>query len=442
MTRATQTGRGPKGNPYYRNPKKAGDAFQSNDRKLSQGGKFFRNFHRTKTKAFMTSYDDIQHLTIYKLCLSVVTAGDPQTAFNNLLDKAWEIGCKTGNIKDLDTTQEANWKTWVQNWVRIAWDIMSQLRLRPFLPAFTESSTTDTSDTALAIWSQSDWDAFLSSLEKLDCPDFIYRLCQPFQWYIKMTEGYEKAGLEVPPSYFIPTVHREQLTDLATLREAAKAVSSNAMIHSKKFGIPFSKFSTDKLKSQEVLRKDVWDSQDILAFFNIVPLQYYNNDPAEDTLTPFTAFANNNKTTDYTNAKYAFNDSKPMSILHALFPLFGTYGAVNNDIGGIFEVYGPATAEYDFNVFKVKLLGTSWDGITVSGGADNNILKLFASAYNGDATRAFAWTGTKVTANQTLDFEDWIAFDQRPDLYIGTSVKYEEIHDCAENAVKYMVYGE
>jgi hypothetical protein len=394
----------------------------------------------------MSSYDDVHYLAVMKFKLATITAGDPQTAFNNLIDQAWEIAAKTGNIKDLDATQEANFKTWLQNWARIAWDIAAQSMLRPFLAAVTESSTTTTTAGALAIWKQSDWDAFVSSLEKLDCPDFIYRFLDPFLWYLKLTEPYEKAGLEIPPSYFLPIMHVGDLEDMETLREAAKGVSSNAMIHCKKFGIPFSKFSSSKLKAAEIKKSSMWTNLKCLAYFNLVYLKYYD-DGSSGIITSkhVSCLTGANVTTDYTNIVYAFFDGQAPGLLHAMFPLFGTYNADFNDIGGIFETYNPNTNEYEFSIFLMKLLGTSWDFATIDvSEADSSmhLLKLFASFYSSAANYGIGWTGTAVTADQLTDFNDWIWFDVVDNLMIGDSVSYGEIHDSAMNAIKYCLYGE
>ena len=395
MAKLQQTGRGNKGNLYYRNPKENGDAFQKSERSASKA-RWFRNFNRTKSSPYMTSMSDVHYIAVHKAVIGLVEqVGDPQTAFNTLMDIAWEIAAKTGNIKDLDATQEANFKTWVQNWVRIAWEVGAQMILRPFLAAVTESSVTSTSATALTIWVQSDWDNYLASIERLDCPDFVYRFMEPFLFYIKMSEPYEKAGLEIPPSYFIPICYRGDLEDNQTLREAAKAVSGNAMIHCRKFGIPFSKFSADKLKSREVLRENMWHDQTLVAYFNFQILKYYddgdNGAVIFDQMSSTLNLTGANLTDDYTNIKYAFIDGEPLSMMHALYPLFGrAYHATNNPYGEIISSWITDTNEYEFNIHLMKILGTTWDKASIeaadTAGISKQILRMFASFFGGGTT--------------------------------------------------------
>jgi hypothetical protein len=393
----------------------------------------------------MTTYDDIHYLTVNKLNIgNLDDGGNVEAAFNNWIDKAWELGAKTGNIKDLDSTQETAFKDWMRHWLTVAFEVMAQAMLRPFVPAFTESSTTTTTASALAIWKQADWDAFIASLEKLDCPDFVYRFCEPFQWYIKMSEGYEKAGLPIPPSFYIPVEYKHHLSDLQGHRESAKAVSAQAMTHCKKFGIPFSKFSMSKLTAKELNRKGLFENPDIVAFFSAITYSEYDNDPATFVVPPISGqFSGADLTDDYTGQKYAFIDGKPMSVLHSLKQFFyGTYNATNAPYANIFTGEDPDTNEYEVSLRHTSMLGTSWTNGTISSLGSLYILEMYMSFYNVGASLGMAYTGTKVTADQTYDVEHWIALRENPDICIGTGVAGEEVLDSAQNVARYMIYGD
>ena len=436
--------RSTKGEEYYKNPLNAGKKFDAQMIAESKA-KFFRNFHRTKSKAFMTTFDDVQHLSVLKFGITDVTAGDPSTTFDLIMAKAWRQGAQTGNIKDLDATQEANLLTWMAEWLVIAWDIALQQTLRPFLPAITESSSTATAANALTIWTQSDWESFVTSLERLDCPDFVYRFIKPFMYVIRLTESYEKAGLIIPPSYLVIGEHTHTLALLSAHRELAKGVSGNAMTHCKKFGIPFSKFSAAKLVATEVSKDEMWKNQDLMAFFAICPVVLYDNTPASKYLwqSNNTIYTAANLTTDFTNVVYPFIDGQPLSIIHALYPCFA-HSIVNNARGEIFKGMSVNAVEYEVGVRMMKLLGTTWDyGMIESGDAADayRILCLFAGFYSSDATGALYWTGTKVTANQPMNFNRHLWFQVNSNAMIGTGVSYEEQYDSVDHAFRYMIYG-
>ena len=443
-TKVSGKKRSTKGEQYFKNPYGSGKKFDA--QAISDArSKFFRNFHRTKTKAYMTTFDDVQYLSILKCHLNNIAAGDPKTTFDLIIDKAWEQGAQTGNIKDLGTTGEPAFKLWIANWLIIAWDIAAQMILRPFLPAFTESSTTGTATNTLAIWTQSDWDNFVLSLEKLDCPDFVYRFMKPFLYVIRLTETYERAGIVIPPSYLVLIEHMYAMADLAAKRETAKGQAGEAMIHCKKFGIPFSKFSSAKLQAIELSKDELWNNQDLLAFFTIYPLRIYDNTPVVKTVwqSNNTIYTGANKTTDFTNTVYAFIEGQDMSILHALFPCFGAT-IVNNERGEIIGGTDPGATEYECNIRMMKLLGTTWDyGMFTTGSVDDayRITALFAAFYSSDATGALYWMGTKVTANQPNNFARFLWFQVKPNIMIGTAVSYEEQLDSVDHAFRYMIYG-
>ena len=434
-----------KGYKYFKNPHGAGKKFDAEAAKAAKS-KFFRNFNRTKSKAYMTSYDDVHFLAVNKFKIADILGGaDPETTFDLILNLAWEQGCQTGNIKDLDGTQEAAFTEWVKNWTVIAWDIAAQKALRPFLAAIVESSTTTTTVAALAIWTQSDWDNFIISLEKLDCPDFIYRFMKPFLYIIRMTEEYERAGVQIPPSYFLLFEHVHNMADLAAHRDAAKAIAGHSMVHCKKFGIPFSKFSAEKLSCTEVSKMEMWNNQDLLAYFSRLGVSFYDNTPTVKTLGPsnMSIYTGTNKTTDFTNAVYPFIEGQPMSLIHALYPCFGSTIA-NNERGEIFSFVAPQTNEYEVNIRLMKLLGTTWDfGVIETGAVDDayRYLTLFMAFNSSDATGAMYWTGTKVTANQPPNYSRSIWFQVNPKIMVGTSVSYSEQIDSVDNAFKYMIYG-
>jgi hypothetical protein len=434
------------GTGIYTDPAKAGTSYQKQQVKDSKSrAKWFRNFHRTKEKAFMTAYNDVHFLFVNLIHVADITsAGNPKDAIDALLDKAWELGAKTGNIKDLDSTQEGQFKTWVREWLTIAWDIAAQKMIRPFMSAFTESSATTTTNATIAIWTQADWDAFCSSLEQHECPDFVPRFVKLFCWYIKLSEGYEKAGLPIPPSYFLPICHVHTLTNLQAHRETAKGVAAQAMTHCRKFGIPFSKFSCDKLESREVRRQDVFMDQDLIAYFGLQAFSYcYKTGPTVTTKRQSTSLTGANLTTDYSNILCMFDDTKEMSIMMALGPVYmnGTYDATNNPYGGIVTLLATSATEYNTNVLHVKHLGTSWT--TGQIGGTKYVLELFASYWTGSATLGPSWSGTEVTAQVNMDTKDWPGHKENANMCLDTGhVQGNEWNDNIVLAAKALLYGE
>lgn len=441
-----QTGGSKGGGQFYKDPAKEGSNFQATQRKkASARSRFFRNFHRTKQKAYMTTYNDTQFVSVNLLSLSLITGGDPQTAFDGLIDVAWMAGAKTGNIKDLVAGQESAYKAWMERWTIIAWELAAQLMLRPLVSAMTESSTTATTNATIAIWKQSDWDQYIASISKLDCPEFVYRFLKPFLFYVRMTESYDKAGITIPPSYFIPICYRYALATLETAREAVKANSSEAMLHCMKFGIPFSKFSIDKLKAEEVSRSDVYNNQDRIAFFSIAPYYYtWKTGPTPTLMEQGAILTGANLTTDFTNIHYIFDDGQDMSILHAFYQFFGaTYNVTNCKYGEIILPIATAATEYHTSILHMANLGTAWTVGLMSGHVVRHVMKLFASYWNGDANKGMQWNGAEVTAAQTTDVVHWEAFDENKNLCYDTgNVKGTEAHDSCENAAKFLIYGD
>ena len=444
MTRKTG---GPKGSNYYQDPKAAGDKYEKESYLKSKAkAKFFRNFWRTKTKAYMTSTVDPQQLNLLLNHIGLIyTAGDPLTAFNTLID-AWKIGAKTGNIKEIDATELADWKIWMQYWTYIAWEVSAQALLRPFAAGMVEESGISSTTATVHIWTQSDWDAFIASLERLECPDFIYRFMKPWLYYIRLTDGYMKAELPVPPSYLLLIAHECTLAEMQAKRDAVKAKMGTAQTHCQKYGIPFSKFSVDKLKCTEIARVDVFKNQDLIALFGMMPLGYTEKTgPATVRMTQSASLTGANLTTDYSLIQYVFDDSQEMSIMHALYPLFGTvYHVDNNPYGEIF--YGgvsSATVEYRTSIIHMKVLGTAWTMGLLSGGVVRHICDLFLAYWNRSADFGINWSGTEVTTSQGFDTIDWCAFRENMKLCIDTGhVLGEEALDSAFYAAKYMIYGD
>ena len=431
------------GSNYFKDPKGAGDKHQKEQTtKAASNSKFFRNFRRTKRKAYMTTYTDDQHLNIMLNTLSNISAGDPQTAFNALLD-SWKIGAKTGNMKEVDATELADFKTWVAQWLTIAWDVAAQLCLRPFLGAMTESSVTATSSTTVAIWTQADWDAFLASLEKLECPDFVYRFMKPFLYYIRLTDSFVKAELPIPPSYLLLIVHTHTLAQLQAHRESAKAVMGTSQTHCQKYGIPFSKFSVDKLKCTEVTRNNVFNNQDLIAFFTICPFIYtWKTGPTVKHRFHAPGLTGANLTTDYSYLYYCFDEKQEMSIMHALYPLFGlTYHATNNPYGEIISYVDSGAGEYAVNMLRMAILGTSWTAGYVQ--ACRYGVELLMAYWVTNTDYVIDFHGDELTATQTYGITAWLAFHENMNICLDTGdVQGAEVLDQAFNAAKYMIYGD
>lgn len=432
---------------FYKDPLKQGqrwlkDQFAAGS-KLSR---FFRNFNRTFTKNVMTTYDDVDFLFINQLYLNDLDAGNVKVAFeDNLVDLAWEIGAQTGNIKDLDATQEANTKTWMQKWLLVTWNLVAQSMRRPLTTAMAESSTGDNDNTNCYNWNQADWDAFIQACEKLDCPDMVYRFMAPFLWIIRVTDTYERSGVTIPPSYFIPIFDykENQLSEMQTLINEAKAVSANAMVHCRKYGIPFSKFSFSKLNFREVIPKTMFEDVDILAYFNICPFTYTIDTPANVRRDHAAILSGANLTTDYSQIIHLFDRTKDQSILRAMFPMFGpTYDATNNPYANIFTPLATAGAtEYQVNMIKVKNLGTSWTVAQIDDAY--HILKWFLAYYHENLQYGPAWTGTDVTlSTKYIDERAHPAFDLNNNVYMDTGhvVGQEHLDSCVQ-AMKHIIYG-
>ena len=261
-----------------------------------------------------------------------------------------------------------------------------------------------------------------------------------------MTESYSKAKITVPPSYYLPFCHRNTLADLQGYREASKVNMGDAMTHAKKFGIPFSKFSMSKLSSREILRSNMYKDQDVIAIFNILPFSYtWKTGPTVKTRQHANILSGANLTTDYTNMIYVFDDSQEMSLVHALFPIFGlAYDVTNNPYGEILMCVPTAATEYMSNLLHMKILGTSWTQGLMTGLVDLHILKLHMSFWATSTDYSLKWHGDEVTsALYSLTVYQWQAFDENPNLCLDTGhVKGAEAIDACSYAFIYMLYGD
>jgi hypothetical protein len=441
MVKPIQTGgRGTKAK-FYKQPRESGEQYQKAAR-TAAATKHFRNFNRTRQHGVMNTYDDIHFLTVFSLHPNNVLAGDAKTALDAYLDVIWELGATSGNMKELGTTGEPAFKVWIGNWLLLAWELAAQQMLRPFLEGVTESSITDTSTTALAIFNQADWDAFVASCERIDCPDFVINFIKLFCWYIRMTDTYDKAGVTIPPSYFLPIEHQYQLSGVQAYRNTIKGQLSEATLHCKKFGIPFSKFSIDKLKPREVGKGEMWKDQDIVSFFGHVPYNYKGSGAAAQTF-PTQSYTGANLVADYTNAKFPQINGSPPSIFDAIIgQMWGTYHATNNPYGGLFYNSAPVAAEYNLGMRHMKLLGTSWTAATMSSLSSLSMLKMFCAFWRGESAQGFIWSGTNVTADQLTGIEQWTACDANPNIMWGNAgVGALEQIDAIQAAGKHLMFG-
>jgi hypothetical protein len=433
------------GRTYVKDPRAAGEAHK-NEQKRRAVSKWFRNFNRTKQKTAMSARDDVQYLNVGLFYLADITTGDPQTAFNNLIDECWPIAAKHGNMKDLDqTNEEPAYKLWMQAWTKICWEVAMQNNLRDFLDGVTEADdvpTTSTVDTT-KIWIQASWDQYIQSLEKLDCPDFAIRFVNIFTWYIRMTSGYTRGTrTQIPPSYYLPFTHINDLNEMVAFRDIAKANKQYAMDHCTKFGIPFSKFSLDKLKCREIMRDQVFKDPTATCFFNMANMKYRNSSGVAN-LWHCTMLTGANQTTDYTNIRNLFDDTVPHSILRALTMLFGTYDATNNEYGGLIISLDTTATQYTIACRQMKMGGTTWTECSISNMADWRICSLYAGWYVGDSAQQLAWEGSAVSSNRNITLNQWLGYVENINIVDGNAnVPYAEYKEACEQAITSLISGE
>ena len=235
------------------------------------------------------------------------------------------------------------------------------------------------------------------------------------------------------------------MEDLQGHRATAKANSADAMTHCKKFGIPFSKFSADKLKAREVTRPNLYKDQDLIAYFGFNSVKYVEKTgPAVVDMEQSVCLTGANLTTDFSNILYFFDENQDMSIVHALYPLFGlTYNATNNPYGQIIENYDPTTTEYQTHILHMKMLGTAWTVGLMSSFVTKHVIDLFAASFNRSADFGYNWSGDEVTAAQGFDTEDWPACNENLGICYDTGhVAGAEVLEACEYAIQTMLYGE
>ena len=377
------------------------------DSKSKQVGTFMRTFARTKTSQFITSWDDPNFLLVvnnYIQALADTTgAVDSLTVAQanmlNWLDIVWELYFTNSNLKDLVAADEASWKLYFCAYLQIKAELQIQYNVRTLLPAFTESDVVPGSGTAISFFSQSSYDIFLASMSQYPAPKGVNELVTLFcSWIIQISAEYERFSLRIPPGYITPFSTSYDLEDLEAMRDLLRVNLGGFKTHAKKYGLGTSTWSDPV--SPKIVK---FDDPNVIAYLNHVHFKFYDNQPAQQEVTPDGAFAGANLTTDYTLVEYFFKDSPNESPIHVLAPWFGTYNATNNPYGGIIKTRAAPTTEYKVNALTCSQHAT---GMTTVGLTDKNahVYLAHTKAYDDDEDAVFKVSnnGTNFTAAQAV----------------------------------------
>lgn len=401
--------------------------------KKSATGNFMRTFSRTKTSGLITAWDDAHYFSVknayFKWLDDVTSAVDDATvgtpAGLALLDILWETHFQNANLKDLVAADEASWKIYYLSMLQICCDIQIMYNMRCYLPAFTESDTVPGSVSAISFFSQSSFDIFVASMKEFPVPKGIYEIVDTFcTWVIKLTQEYERFTLRIPAAIFQPFNCLYDLEDFEAMRHKLQVNLGGMVTHSKKYGLGVGAWR-DPIKPAERTVNDV----DVIAYFNHSPFKYYDNQPAQITVSPNGGFLGANLTTDYSAHEYGFKDTPNESKIHVLASWFGTYNATNNLYGGHIRQVNANTAEYYVNLLFCAQHATSMSManlgdaiitdtlITLHKGASDNVAADFKLEFNG----------TNFTAVKGLD-DCWpLAYNNQ--LFYGSGRGATETHN-------------
>ena len=407
--------------------------------KTASVGNYMRTFARTKTGQVMTTWDDIDYLTvanIYLFAISDVTtaiddATTPSAQMEAILDLAWVTHFTNANLKDLVATDEASWKLYFAFYFQIAAAIQIQYNLRCKLPAYTENDAVPGDYSNIPYFSQSSFDIFLASMKDFPAPKGVYELVDTFfTWMVQLTQEYERFTLRIPAMVFQPFNSLYDLEDLQDMRNELRSNLGGFKTHAQKYGLGLGSWR-DPVPPVMKRTSDV----DVIAYFNHSHFNYNDKNNATVVVNPDGGFMGADSSTNYTGVEYMFKDTPNESKIHVLAPWFGIYDGTHLPYGGLFK-YVPATAsEYYANFANCAQHGTNIGHAIMTSNVLKTILPLYKAYADGQsATFIRTINGTNFTAAQNIGGSEWCLAKENL-LFMGLGRGFDETNNDLINFI-------
>lgn len=374
--------------------------------------KGFPKFQWDKKTLMMSSYDDVDFITVGGIFLSIWETG-PEAGFTKFITgftdelsvaregfmmKGIKEGFVGGNKKDVVAANETAYGEYTAAWTQMLWELAIGGFIRGMMGNLTYSDTARSGTYGPYVFTKNSWDNIIGTLversQVLPIPQAAYDFVNLLLMYIQRTQPYTQGSLEIPGSFFLPwtnhLTYAQLFSDTTSLYTRLQENVGKARQYMEKFNERSVNFTPELVMGMP--RKVTRDDPDWIALMNHYPVIVTGS---SDFLCTVTGRMYSNMTTDYTTRKYFFRDDKDNSWIHRFAGALAAYSATNNLIGinwgatptaNIFSYVDPTTADY-YSLSNCSYLGTAFTVMEYD--VDFNIIMEIPSMFTGDATNIY-----------------------------------------------------
>lgn len=294
------------------------------ERQKKSIGKYMRTFAQTRKKEIMTTYDDVDYLTM--LCSSVSSANCAY--FADACEEAYTRGQKVGNMKDEVADQKTAFTDTCDYMFEILLELSAQWPLVNLLANFPKQDTISTSAGTFANFNDATMTDILQRMQNLEVPQVVVEVLKRVNFLFKFSDGWQDVHHnDIPARYVAYRVPFLASASIVTLVNLVWAEQGEFKNHCQKFGIKTVKFSSEWLKPRIISP----NSKDGLAYFQHAMWHMRNGANTTDLdympLYPFNADGSEAK-------KWWFYDDPNESELNYLAKLYQPYEGTYNKYGG------------------------------------------------------------------------------------------------------------
>lgn len=303
-----------------------------NKESTGQGNKHMRTFAYSKKTERMTSYADVNYITLLlKTVKSTACA-----KFALACKEAYIRGMKTGNMKEIVADQETGFVNSCDYWFELLAELSVQTTMKKLMSNPPRSDTVtdlgdgETSNTNVALFEDATFADILMMLKDKEIPEVVVKVWKSFNFYYKMSEGWIKGETAIPDSYLLWYTPLAAASTIKDLVKSAIAEQGESRLHCQKFGIKTVKFSDAFLDAEERMLKTKDLSDESISFFNFNPL-CYRALAADKMIYPLYPFhADTSETKKWWSTTGDPNNAK----MNYLAKLLHEYNATYNQWGG------------------------------------------------------------------------------------------------------------
>lgn len=353
---------------------------------LNDKGDLFFTFEGEKKRARITTYNDIDYLTLHYNVpdLSTVTGSD------NLLDAMIDEGHVTGHMKEVVAAEKTAFKAYYQALFKALFSISQYWNMMGLLDAPTESDDwTFSAETGPGFNTLESSRNIISTLinRKFIIPVGLRTLIKLFNVRVKEQASYVYRKVSLPGKYFLPFSTYVDVAAIQTLLGTAYTNKGLAKIHMDKYGVLYDTFDP---KDYMVPRTISVESPEALELMQSYPLKYYTN-----AATVKYPFGNLTYATNHSGFKYYFME-RPQTPWFAVSRMLQPYtDADHNKYGGWVAANVSKTSAAYANVGMIAYNGTAFAG-GLLGTASPNAIAHFMRHPQFWEDDGYAAAGTRV----------------------------------------------